>query len=225
MRIIDRILLIAMTFMLGLMVAVISTYAYFQIAEIHGITLSAGEFDVELLVKFDGVVVTYDSPFYDIDRGKIIANAFDNASSNYIGNMTIDLLITPEVAARMRFKIQQEWILQRYYLDQDPEHPIDPVFESIYHSQKASTYYPYSLMLWANGMTTIYEQNGMNYYTNIIPSSTETIIPIINGGDSYTVRTNSVLYEECYVYFDVYIDLVQANRFSEVWGIDPTYFN
>lgn len=224
MKIVDRIMLVFMSIMLLTMVSVIISYAYFQVNETHGITISVGEFDVEFVVKFNDVTVTVDSPYYN-ENGKIVANAFDELADNYIGNMTIDLVITPEVAARMRFKIQQEWELQRYYIDQDPEYPIDPVFESIYHAPKASEYYPFSLMLWADGISVSHEQNGMIYYMDIIPSSTETIIPIIDGGTNYTVRTNSVLYEECYVYFDLYLDIVQANRFAEVWGIDPAYFN
>lgn len=224
-RLVDRFLLIVMSFMLFIMTSVLVSYAYFQITETHGITISSGEFEVEYVVKFNGTVVTVDSPYYDEERGKITANAFDDMADNYIGNMTIELLITPEVAARMRFKLQQEWELRRYYLDQDPEHPIDPIFESIYHTQKASEYYPYSLLLWADGFDIEHEQNGMIYYMDIIPRNNQTTISIIDGGTPYTVRTNSVLYEECYVTFDLYLDIVQANRFSEVWGIDPTYFD
>ncbi len=225
MRTGDKIMLVLMSIMLLTMVVVITSYAYFQINETHGITVSSGAYDIELVVKFSGTVVTVDSPYYDQEHGKIIANAFDELADNYIGNMTIDLVITPDVAARLRFKIQQEWELQRYYLDQDPENPIDPIFESIYHSQKPSEYYPYSLMMWAGGINTQYEQDGMVYYMDVIPSSEETTISLIDGGSPYTVRTNSALYEECYVYFDLFLDVVQANRFSEVWGIDPAYFN
>ncbi len=225
MRTIDRIMLIFMSILLFIMIGVITSYAYFQITETHGITLSSGTFDVELLVTFDGTVVTVDSPYYNSEKQYITVNAFDDQADNYIDNMTISLVVTPEVAARMRFKIQQEWELQRYYLDQDPQNPIDPIFESIYHSQQTSDYYPFSLMKWATGTTTSYEQDGMIYYSDIIPSSSQTVIPLIDGGDAYTVRTNSVLYEECYVYFDFYLDIVQANRFVEVWDIDPSYFD
>ncbi len=225
MRLIDRILLIGMSILLVLMISVIVTYAYFQVSETHGITIDTGEFEVELVVKFNGVTVDVDSNYYDKNRGKIIANASDPLSDNYIENMTIDLVVTPEVAARMRFKIQQEWELRRYYLDQDTENPIDPVFESIYHPQKTIAYYPYSLMMWAPDFPYSYEQDGTVYYMDIIPNSGVVTIPLIHGGSPYTVRTNSVLFEECYVYFDIYIDLVQANRFAEVWGIDPNYFN
>lgn len=225
MRILDRMMLILMSMMLLIMIMVITSYAYFQVSESHGITLSTGEFDVELIVKFDGVTVTIDSPYYNRENGKIIVNAFDDLSDNYIGDMTIDLGVEPEVAARMRFNIQQEWELQRYYLDQDPQNPIDPIFESIYHTQKTAAYYPFSLMKWATGVNTTYDQNGMIYYMDMIPSSGQTIIPLIDSGDPYTVRTNSVLYEECYVYFDFYLDMVQANRFAQVWDIDPTYFD
>lgn len=223
-RMIDKLLFVLMSLMLLVMGFVLVSYAYFQLSETHGITVSTGTFEVDFVVKFDGVTVTTDSPFYDNQRKKIIANAYDVNADNYIGSMTIDLVVTPEVAARMRFKIQQEWELRRYYLDQDPENPIAPIFESIYHGKKAVEYYPYSLMMWASGFNANYEQNGMIYYMDIIPKNNQTVIPIIDGGSPYTVRTNSVLYEECYVYFDLYVDLVQANRFAEVWGIDPNYY-
>ena len=215
---------ILMSIMLIGMVTIIVSYAYFQISETHGITLSAGEFDVELVVKFNGTTVTIDSPYYDMARGKVIVNAYDNLAENYIGNMTIDLVVTAEVAARLRFKIQQEWELQRYYLDQDPENPIDPIFETIYHSQKTVEYYPYSLMMWATGFNYQAEQDGFIYDMDIVNKGSQTI-SLIDGGNPYTVRTNTVIYEECYVYFDVYVDIVQANRFADVWGIDQSYYS
>lgn len=225
MRIVDRLMLIIMSILVFAMAGIVVAYGYFQVTETQGIDVSTGEFDIELVVKFDGQIVTTDSPYYDKDLKKIIVNAFDDTADNYIGDLTIDLVVRPEVAARMRFKVQQEWELQRYYKDQDPLNPIDPIFETVYHSEKTSDYYPYSLLKWASGMSVKSEQDGMIYYTEVIPSSETITIPIIDGGDSYTVRSNTVLYEECYVYIDLFIDLVQANRFAEVWEIDSTYFD
>ncbi|AUD62812.1 hypothetical protein BK010_04130 [Tenericutes bacterium MO-XQ] len=212
------------SFILIFLTSLIALYAYFQIQEDHGIIISSGEFDVEILASFDGVIVNLESEYYDHDKQKLIVNMFDENADNYVGKLKIDIKVEPVIAARLRVKIKQETELIRYYIDQNPENPIPPLKEAVYHSDQGYPYYPFSPLRFDPTFTIKQNDDGFMYYDQIIPKSSETIIPVIEYGDPYTIRVNSVLYEECYMYIDIDLDIVQANRFSEVWGISDTFY-
>lgn len=211
-------------FILIFILTMITLFAYFQIQEEHGIIISSGEFEAELLVSFNDEVVDLESEYYDHDKQKVIINMYDVGAENYVGNLKIDLKVKPVVAARLRIKIKQETELIRYYIDQSPENPIPPLREAVYHPDKDFPYYPFSLLKFDSSFTIRQNDDGFMYYDQIVGKNSEIIIPIINTGDPYTVRSNSVLYEECYLYLDMELDMVQANRFSEVWGISETFY-
>ncbi len=213
------------TFSLVFVMSIITVYAYFQFQREHGILISSGEYNIELLVSFNDEVIDIESPYYDAEKNIIIVNAFDELSENYIGNLKIDIAITSKVAARVRIKLQDEWELTRTYLDQNPEYPIAPVIENVYHTIKDSTYYPFSLFKVHPTFNAIYDLEGYTYINQIIPKNQTTIINFIDGGDSYPARSNEVFDEECYVHIDMIVDIVQANRFVEKWGIDPQFFS
>lgn len=220
-----RIISSLITFTLVLLMSIITLFAYFEYQSQHGIIISSGEYDIELLVSFNDVVIDIDSPYYDLEKNIIIVNAYDELSENYIENLKIDISITSEVAARVRIKLKDEWELTRVYLDQNPEYPIDPVIENIYHTVKNSTYYPFSLFKVNPTFNAIYDLEGYTYINQIIPKNQTTLINFIDGGDGYPTRSNEVFDETCYVHVDMIVDIVQANRFVEKWGIDPEFFS
>ena len=71
----------------------------------------------------------------------------------------------------------------------------------------------------------IYDLDGYTYIRDIIPKNEVTTIHFITGGDAYPARSNEVFDETIYVYLDIRVDVVQANRFVEKWGISSDYFN
>lgn len=213
------------TYVLILAITIVSLYAYFVIEEEHGITITTGEYGIEVMISFNDVIIDGTSPYYDQTKDIIIINAFDDTAENYIGNFKIDIAITSKVASRVRLKLQDEWELTRIYLDQDPNYPIDPVVLNVYHEVKDSTYYPFSLFKVDPTFNALYDLEGYTYINQIIPKNETTIINFINGGDAYPVKNNEVFYEMVYVHVDLIVDIVQANRFVEKWGIDPTFFN
>lgn len=210
------ILVILLTFM--------AIYAYFQIQEEHGIFISSSEFEAEILASFDGNVVNLESEYYDFDKQKIVVNMFDENADNYVGKLKIDVIVKPVIAARLRVKIKQETELIRYYIDQNPENPIPPLKEAVYHSDQGYPYYPFSPLKFDPTFTIKQNDDGYMYYDQMVSKGNEITIPIIEYGDPYTIRVNSVLYEECYMYIDIELDIVQANRFAEVWGISETFY-
>ena len=221
-----KLIISTFTFVILFMIALVTTYAYFQIREDHGIIISNGEFEVEMLVYFNDKIVTLNSPFYDINSGVLTINAYDQTSENYIEDLDIYFRFTPIVSARYRFKIQQEWELGTYYINQNEENPIPPVIHSLYHEATSYPNYPFSDLLFSNEFTDMhFDQEGYVYSDDIIMrSKIPSTIHIIDGGIPQVVRSNSVLYEECYLYIDMVFDIIQANRMTELWGIDQAFF-
>ena len=64
-------------FILIFILTMITLFAYFQIQEDHGIIISSGEFEAELLVSFNDEVVDLESEYYDHDKQKVIINMYD----------------------------------------------------------------------------------------------------------------------------------------------------
>ena len=201
------------TFILVFSSLILTVYAYFVRTTNRGIIIETEAYQIEIIASFDGNIVSYTSPFYDPIKQVLIVNAFDPNTDNYIGNLEIIIYITPYNTSRMRIKLLDEWELTRTYIDQDPNYPIDPVKE------------PFSPLKIHPSFQAIYNEDGYAYFHQIVQKNQLITIPFIGGGDRITVRNNDVFYEEVYVYIDLRIDIVQANRFSEVWGIDPNFFN
>jgi len=213
------------TYLLIFAITIVSLYAYFVIEEEHGITITTGEYGIEVIISFNDIPIDGTSPYYDQEKDIVIINAYDELSDNYIGDFKIDIVITSKVASRVRLKLQDEWELTRIYLDQDPNYPIDPVVLNVYHEAKDQTYYPFSLFKVDPTFNALYDLEGYTYINQIIPKNETTIINFISGGDAYPIKNNEVFYEMVYVHVDLIVDIVQANRFVEKWGIDPAFYN
>jgi hypothetical protein len=200
------------------------TYAYYVSQKEYGITLQSGEFEVEVFISFNDNVILVDSPHYNQAKNVVLVNSYDPESENYIGKLKISVLITPAVAARVRFKIMDEWELTRTYLDQNPEYPVDPVVESIYHTAKDETYYPFSLLKVDPTFDAKFDLDSYAYYNEVLKSGKSQMIHLINGGDQFLVRSNNIFEETVYIKLGFLIEVIQANRIAELWGIDHLFY-
>lgn len=202
----------------------IVVYAWFFKQEEKGIVISTGDFVVEMFVSFDGEIVSLGSDFYDSEMGVVVINAFDEESDNYIGDLEVYLNVTPAIPARIRVKVQDEWQVSRYYSDPN----ITDVFtETIYYEPNGPDtdgYLPFSALEYDDSFNGFSDLDGYLYYDDILPKDTETTIQLVDGGLRYPVRSNPVFYEEAFVYLDLFADIVQANRFPELWEVNPDFF-
>ena len=199
-------------------------YAYFEVNKQHGIVIETGEFDVEIFIFFDDLLIDSESPYYDAEKQIVIVNAFDPLAENYIEDLQIYLVINPVVASRLRLKFQDQWEMRRVYIDQPLEDPIPDIVENLYHPKKDSPYYPFSLLMMHPEFSYIYGGDQYLYFDQVIRKDAATTLHIIDGGDPWPVRSNEVFNETVYVYIDLTIELVQANRFSQVWGLPLDFY-
>ena len=61
--------------------------------------------------------------------------------------------------------------------------------------------------------------SGYIYYIYPISKGTSNIT-LIDGGTLYGVKNNNTYSETCRVNFNVSVELIQINRYKEVWGIE-----
>lgn len=202
----------------------ILTYAYYVNQQTKGILLDSGSFEVTVLAAFDDVEITLNSPYYDVASQIILVNAYDPNSANYIGKLTISVEIRPEIAARLRIQVQDEWELTRTFLDEEGN-PTFPVSESVYQTEKNAGYYPFSLLKTSSSFIPIYGSDGYAYLDEVMLKNTLYHFDIIAGGDPYPVRTNDLYIETCMVRLGLIIDVIQANRYMELWGLEETFYN
>ena len=224
MSILDNKRFIVFFLMLIIMVSTtILTYAYYTNQQTKGILLYSGSFEIQVLASFDGVEITSSSPYYDSLNQVILINADDPTSINYIGKLNISIEIIPEIAARMRIQVQDEWELTRTVLDEEGM-PTVPVSEAVYHTQKSAGYYPFSLLKTSSTFLPIFSSDGYAYFNEVMKKNTLYHYDVIIGGDSYPVRTNDLYVETCKVRLGLIVDVIQANRYVELWGLEETFY-
>ncbi|MGD9605254.1 MAG: hypothetical protein AB7V00_03730 [Bacilli bacterium] len=197
------------------------TFSWFIKTNESTFVIQTGDLASSIVVAFDGSVVNSTSPYYDSAKKVVLIDGGNTASANSIEKLTVSLTITPQVSARFRIKIQDEWRLKRTYYSLGIT-----IEEAISHENSANIpgniEYPFTI---ANIANYIYDsQTGYLYYNVILNKGQTYNISFITAGLDCPVFSNSVFFEECIVYLDLIVDVVQANRFSEVWGISPDYF-
>ncbi len=212
-----------------LLMTVVSTslyaYAYFENNQDYGFGIETGEFEVTAYIYFNDVAIDINSPYYDAINDVILINAYDEESENYIGNLKIDIVVNPNLAARVRIKLLDEWKLTRTYTILNEEDPIDPLVEVIYHTAKSNLYHPFSLLKVGTDYQPIYDTLGYAYLTETLTKNEDTTIHLIDGGDGYQTRENEIYYETCYVYLRFSVEVIQANRFAELWSLEADFFD
>ncbi len=210
---------------LAINASMLFAYAYFENQSNYGFDYSIGDIEVTAYISFDGTYIDTSSPYYDYDNHSIIINADDPLSENYIGNLSVDIQINPNVVARARIKVLDEWELTRTYTDAGELYPIDPVVETVYLSNQDASYHPYSLFLMGDGYHPIYDDQGYGYLSEVLNKNVTTTIHLIDGGSMYPVKHNDIYSESCSVHLKLVVDVIQANRFPELWGLDSTFFS
>ncbi len=210
---------------LAVLSSVLIAYAYYEDIDNFAFVLENGEFEVKAYISFSETPVDLNSEYYDVENNILLINAYDETSENYIGNLKVDIEITANVAARVRIKLLDEWELTRIYTEQTLEDPIDPIVQTIYHTKMVSGYHPFSLLKVGEDYDPIYDVTGYAYLPQILGSGSTTLIHFIDSGDPYLTRETEIYYETCFVSLRFLVEVVQANRFSEIWEMNPNFFD
>ena len=213
-------------FLLFLIILIISTitasFAWLSVEGSKDVILIPGSFKIQTIVnEKEGNSVEGLTPVegvYEIngltneenERAKnILGDAHVLYSSPLIENMSVNINLTAKIPGYMRVKLQDEWIVTRKYINFDRTST-----EVIFKDQ--STHILYTL---ADGW--LYDnETGYFYYYKMIEEGTDEVIPFIISGESYISKTSSHYIETCEVNISISVQVVQANRYEALWGIE-----
>ena len=216
----NRYVFIGLIYILLLLLSVVLTFAYYVTEKEVGITLSTGDIEIIAYISFDDLDVTETSPYYDPVREVLIVNTYDPDSLNYIGKLDISITIQASLASRVRVKMMDEWELTRTYKEDNRQ-----TVETIYHTNKEATYYPFSLLKMGSNFTPFFESDGYAYDQEILAQGELKAYHLIDGGDHFSVRNNVFFEESCILKLSFIIDVIQANRYVELWGLSRDFYN
>lgn len=185
------------------------------------ITITIDKYTIEIVVFFNELKVTSDSPYYDSVKKQLIIDASDPDAPNYVGNLNISLKTTPHIASRLRVKLMDEWRIRRHYIESIG---INDIFQNVYirADENGQLINPFMV---ASDLDYQIDQDGYMYYMPIINKGEELDVEWIVGGIPYPVHITETFEEECTLYLDILVEIVQANRFSEVWGISEDFYS
>jgi hypothetical protein len=213
--IIIMLMIFVMVFIAGL------SYTYYLHEKDYDLNLNTKSYEVYSTVSFDGVVYDHLSEYYDQEKKAFIINVYDQNATNYIEKLSIDLQFEVPIASKMRFQIKESYELTRYYHNQEET----IIKEIIYQQTIDPTYFNHSLLSKGSFQNYFNHSDLYTYaYETFYPDSVYQL-NIVSGGNQHVVRNNSLYHETCYLYLDYSFEFVQANRYSNVWQIDPLLFS
>lgn len=202
-----------------------ATYAWLSIEGSKDVDASFGDFNVAVDVKNDdtnGVLVEglykvnglsqgdYEAIKDSISaEGELKTYYEDLAKYPYIDTLKVSVKVTSEIAGYMRVKILDEWQVTRDYINFDKVSQ-----EAIFRATDEDSFMFNLGDGWVYDPVTKY-----CYYSKLINKGEETF-SFIEGGSFYTPKVSSYFIETCEVTLALEVEVVQANRFEALWGIE-----
>jgi len=208
--------ILALTF--ALVLTITSVYAWFEMQNSHQIDLETGIFEVDIDILLDDVPITGLESFYDPTNYLLELNAFNPLAANYIDRLKVVMTVTAHTTARLRFRVQDEWRLIRYFTTGGTPTTIVLPYDTL---AEAISAYPFNV----NSSFFSNLEDPYFYYDGLLEKDETLTFTLIDGGLPYTVRSTENYYEEVYIRFQVFLDVVQANRIVEVWNVNADLFD
>lgn len=218
-----KVILLYIVIIIAILSLITLTYAFFQNDKKHPIQLQLGELTVDAYISFNGTYIDHLSPYYETSTQTVIVDAHDSSKMNYIEYLKIEIVVTPKIASKLRVLVKDEWILTRTF-NPDSMYPMEPVVESIYFPKQNDIYYPYSYLKKGFNEGYKFHTDGYLYKLSTLQKNETVTFTLIDGGRPYLVRENDLYVETCVIRIGLVVELVQANRYHEVWGIDTSFY-
>ena len=241
---IPLIILLAVVLVLSIMLPI--TFSWLSEDGSIGGTITVGGIEVEIDAYFEyldeeEVLVTKNAfdPIaapncYDSDKGLLYINGAlksivleqhendTNYNPHFLDDFKVQIELTPDITSYLRIKVFDEWQVTRFYYSFNTEQ-----IYSIYH--EGDNIFPFHL---ADEAWRVSGEDGYNslwyydaetkyvYYTEPLAKGVKVSLPFIFGGDSYLPKISRTYIDTCDLTLNIKVEIVQANRFSQIWGID-----
>lgn len=188
--------------------------------------IDVGDFNGELVFKFNSDSGDVEAPSSVFNEyGLLSINGIskdqvtDSTGDYYIDDLKVSLNIDVESVAYLRIKVMDQWLVTRTYTSIDREYS-----EVINH--EADELFPFKLtndnfeVNSADNPTKWYfdANTGYVYYTEMLEVGSYTL-PFIYGGYGYIPKVSISYYDTCQLLINFRVEVVQANRYQEVWNI------
>lgn len=213
-------LLIILLIFIGLSVTIVS-YTFFVKNIVFATTLETQDFELELDIKLGSINIDTQSIYYDDLMSVYVINLYDVNEINYIDNLSISINVNVSIASRLRFRFYESYEITRYY--HNAEETI--VKEIIYIDKQNELSYPFSLLNKGDFTNYFKGENDYMYANEVFFANQVYILNLIDGGNPYLVRDNSLFSETCVLYLAFEFEVVQANRYQEIWNLESDPFN
>lgn len=144
-----------------------------------------------------------------------------NYVPHFLDDFKVAIELTPDITSYLRIRVFDEWTITRFYYSFNAEQ-----IYSIYH--EGINIFPFDLAdnswrvkgdvgyssLWYYDADTQYV-----YYRDPLPKGVTVTIPFVFGGDAYLPKISRTYIDTCDLILNIRVEVVQANRFSQIWGI------
>jgi len=209
-------------------------------------TITIGGMEVEIKASFEYLgeeeILVIKNAFdpvaapncYDSNKGLLYINGSSKSivleqhendteyNPHFLDDFKVQIELTPDITSYLRIKVFDEWQVTRFYYSFNTEQ-----IYSIYH--EGDNIFPFHLTdeawrvsgedgynsLWYYDAETKYV-----YYTEPLEKGVQVSLPFIFGGDSYLPKISRTYIDTCDLTLNIKVEIVQANRFSQIWGID-----
>ena len=196
--------------LLFLFTSLTSVYAWFSYFKNNDVELNVGTFDVEVDINLNNMAKeTILKKYYDEQKDSIVLDGGSATAENSISNLNVNIKVNAKIKGYLRIKLKDEWIVKRTYK-----------FNSQTREEVVNLPSPairFNILTPQNFKMDTY--SGYIYYIYPISKGTSNIT-LIDGGTLYGVKNNNTYSETCRVNFNVSVELIQINRYKEVWGIE-----
>ena len=153
------------------------------------------------------------------DYNNVVSRLDENEKNDdHINNLNISIKVKANIAGYLRVKVMDEWIVTKTYPQLQNKKVKEVIFiEREYEQNDNEVFFPFIL---ADGW--VYDEvTEYCYYGNIIDTDNSEIeIPFITSGYNYKPKDSASFYEICTVNVSSIAEMVQANRFASLWGIN-----
>ncbi len=212
-------LILILFYVMALIGSIYFTFAYYQQEQSSVIELSTGDVDISWVVSFDGVAIDETSPYYDREHQELMIEASDSSANNALSKLKLSVVVKSEYAVRVRVKLMESYIRLRTYQGTDVT-----LEEVLAIKESYDGYHLFSQLKKGNLEDVVEREDGYQYYQFILAAHEELSLDLIDGGSMLYARVNSQFSEQITLRLSVVVDVVQANRYQEIWQVDEGVF-
>jgi hypothetical protein len=215
-----RVLILIILYIIALVSSIYVTFAYYKKESSHDINLTIGDAQILTEISFNGVLIDELSPYYDSSRHVLLVNVSDETSENALSKLDINLSITSDYASRVRIKWMESYIKERFYHERN-----ETIREAMAITTSREGYHPFSLVMRGQDYQVITHEDGYQYVDMILEERTTLNLLIADGGLMMYARSNDQFIESIILEISLVVEIVQANRYQEVWQLSYQPFS